>query len=142
MSTPKDAQVEKGLFSPKPNSALYPGGLDVRRAFDHIEEMVNRGAPFSRWEYVPVTFPSTANIDVIVRHSLNPTDPESVVFQVLNPAHLTAPAAATYVYKDSSATRKPWQGGYIVVRSTGTSYSCILLVALPRIVSNAAQTNL
>src|SRR5690242_1777259 len=101
----------------KPTSALYPGDLDTRKAFDHIEEMINRGSPYSKWQFVTVTFPGTANIDVVVRHTLNPTDPESVLWMAHNFEEPTVPPAATaYIYRDTSINKRAWQKDYIILR--------------------------
>lgn len=139
----KDLVTDKPGLPFKPNSALYPGSLDVRRAFDHTEENINRASPFAKWELIPVTFPATANLDVVIRHNLNPDDPESVIWTAFNFAETaTPPATAAYIYRDISGTKRPWQSDYIILRSRSVSFSCILLLALPRKVSNAAQTNL
>lgn len=127
-------------FQPKPTSALYPGDLDTRRAFDHTEESVNRASPFAKWQYVSVTFPSTANIDVLIPHKLNPNDPESVLWIPLNFEEPSAPAAAAYIYRDAATNRRAWQRDYIVLRSPRTLFTCLFLLALPRKVSNAAQS--
>lgn len=78
--------------------------------------------PFAQWEEVDVTFPSTPNTDTIVRHTLVPQSPEAINYIPIRKAQ------ASHVYHDASGTRKPWQKGYIVVRSDIANAKVTLLL--------------
>lgn len=84
------------------------------------------GSPFARYQRVVVTFPSTPDTDVVVPHSLNLNDPESVEYIVLKASK------AGVVYNDQSATRKAWQQGYVVLRSNVASLVATILLTVPR----------
>jgi hypothetical protein len=84
------------------------------------------GSPYAQYERVEVTFPSTANIDTVVRHSLLPQSPTDVEY------HIVGKDRAGEVYHDYSATRKPWSQGYIVLRSSVASMKATLLLTVPR----------
>lgn len=66
--------------------------------------------PFSHFQYLDVEF-GDADVDTIVEHSLFTTDPEAVNYEVVRSDQ------ACRVYHDSSATRKLWGQGYIILRS-------------------------
>lgn len=68
--------------------------------------------PFSQWTFVDVIFPETSNTDMVVPHTLTPLSPEQVGYMVVRSAQ------AGSIYHDTSGTRKAWQNGYIVLRSS------------------------
>lgn len=125
----------------KPTSALYPEQIDLRRSFDHSEESLNRASPFAKWEWVRVTFNSTADTDTIIRHHLNPTDPETVLWSAWNHEAMSAPATVPHVYRDTSTGHRTWGDNFIVLRCKVANAKMVLLLTLPRKVSNASQSN-
>jgi hypothetical protein len=86
------------------------------------------GSPFAQYERVEVTFPSSANTDVVVKHSLQPTSPEDIEYTVLKLDR------AGRVYNDQSATRKSWKQGYIYLRCDVASVKATVLLTAPRTV--------
>lgn len=78
--------------------------------------------PFAQWEVVDVTFPSAANTDLLVAHSLQPPSPEHVYYWPIRNAQ------AARVYHDVSGSRKPWQASYIWLRSDVASAKMTLLL--------------
>lgn len=86
------------------------------------------GSPFARYERVTVTFPTTPNTDVVVRHSLQPSSPDAVEYAVLQKDR------AGDVYNDQSATRKEWKQGYIYLRCSVASVKATILLTAPRTV--------
>lgn len=94
-------------------------------AFDNLDLL--KGSPFSQYQRVTVTFPSTPNTDLVVNHKLsNVANPESIEY------HPTKLSAAGIVYNDQSASRKPWTTSYIVLRSNVASLQATLVLAAPR----------
>lgn len=122
----------------EPNSAIAPDDRDIRKALDHMEINVNRASPFSRWQYIPVTFPANVNTDTVITHRLNADNPESIMWTVFNLQLPTAPGTAPVVYRDSSGNRRGWMRNYIVLRSNIANLQATIFVAIPRHVSNAA----
>lgn len=78
--------------------------------------------PFAQWEEVDVTFPSSANTDIEVPHTLMPTDPEAINYIVLRKDR------AGDVYHNTAYNRKPWQSTYILLRCTVASAQMKLLL--------------
>lgn len=89
--------------------------------------------PFTQYQYLDVTFNSTANANTEIQHRLNPTTPEDIDFQVVRVNFASAPAAAPVVYRDSSATRRPWGQGYIVLKANISSLSVTLLLTVRQV---------
>lgn len=85
------------------------------------------GSPFGQYERVEVTFPSTANLDTVIKHGLQTVAPDSVEYLVLKSDR------AGSVYHDQSATRKAWGSTFIVLRSSVASQKVTLLLTVPRI---------
>ena len=90
-----------------------------------LEHDIEDAAPAVRFEEIEVTFGS-ANTDKDLTHSLRPTNPENIRYQVVNADR------ATSIYHDQSATRKPWGHGYIILRSSVASAKVTLLLTIPR----------
>lgn len=82
----------------------------------------DRAQPLAQWEEVEVTFPSTANTDCIVPHTLVPGNLEAVNYLPVRKAQ------AADVYHDTSGTRKAWQPTYIILRCTVASAKVRLLL--------------
>jgi hypothetical protein len=93
---------------------------------------LERGSPFSQYQYVEVTFNSTANANTEVAHTLKPESYEDVDFQVVGIEQASAPATVPVIYKDSSSTRRPWGNGYIVLRANVASLRATLLLTTRR----------
>lgn len=88
------------------------------------------GSPWAQYERVVVTFPATPDTDVVVPYArLHPSNPEDVEYYV------TKQDRAGFVYNDQSATRKAWQQGYVVLRSSVASLKATLLLSLPRLLT-------
>lgn len=139
-----------------PNSARTPGqDLDLRRAFDHQEELTNKASPWAKWERIAVTFNTTANADTVISHTLNSDTPESIEWFV---TQLEIPFPAAYIYQPGPPTtlfpavttvpviyrpgafdRRPWGSDYIILRSNLAGLKATLLLCVPRIVSSASQ---
>ena len=84
----------------------------------------DRLAPFAQWEEVDVVFGSSANTDTVVKHTLEPPDPEHVNYVCVRKGQ------AADVYHDSSGTRKPWGQGYILLRSPVANAKVTLLLTV------------
>lgn len=99
------------------------GKISDQQAQAYFDQRV----PYSRFEYVNVTFNASANVDTDIPHSLSPSDPEIVRWEVVSLGHT---AAAGVIYKDTSATRKAWQTTHIYLRSTVASVTARLRLFL------------
>lgn len=89
--------------------------------------------PYGGYEYIEMVFNATADVDTEVPYAtLSPERPDDVDFQVVGVSFSSAPAAAPVVYKDTSATRRPWQRGYIVLRANVASLRATLLLTTRR----------
>jgi hypothetical protein len=86
--------------------------------------------PFVQYQYVDVTFNAVADVNTEIQHKLTPATPEDIDFIVVRVNFAAAPAAAPVVYRDSSATRRPWGQGYIVLRANVAALSCTLLLTV------------
>jgi hypothetical protein len=82
----------------------------------------DRTQPFASWQIVDVTFNSTANVDTVVQHTLQPHTSEHVNYIPIRKGQ------AADVYHDTSGTRKPWGNGYIILRSPVASAKVTLLL--------------
>lgn len=86
---------------------------------------------FAEWTEVTVTFPSTANTDIGIKHDLTPPDPNNVYYFPVRKS------AAAEVYHDASGTRKAWQPGTVFLRSNVASVKMTLILYVPRHASTA-----
>lgn len=84
----------------------------------------DKAQPFSQWEVVEVTFPSTPDTDVIVPHTLSPPNPDAVSYVPLRAS------AAGDVYHDITVTRKAWQNTYVVLRCSAASVKARILLVV------------
>ena len=85
----------------------------------------DKAQPFSQWQEVDVTFPSTANTDLVVEHHLTPAEPNGIHYIPIRKDR------AADIYHDVSVARKQWQPSYIVLRSTVASARVRLLLYVP-----------
>jgi hypothetical protein len=95
--------------------------------FADVDRITRSQSPIAKWEYVDVTFNASANGNTDVRHTLAPADVESVRYLPVKWEFTSAPAAAPIIYRDTSATRRPWGTDYLVLRCNVASAKCRLL---------------
>lgn len=93
-------------------------GEEVRR----LETRLLDFSPSRQWRVVTVTFPSTANTDMDIRHDMVVSNPEHVTYQVLQSAQ------PVLVYHDRSSDRVPWTNGLVRLRATAASAQVTLLL--------------
>lgn len=104
--------------------------LDVKAL--KAETEARRARPFDQFEYVDVTFNAVANTDTDIIHTLEPPTPDDLDFQVVQWRFASAPAAAPVVYIDTSASRKQWSTGYLVLRCNVAAANATLLLTVRR----------
>lgn len=97
-----------------------------RQVQAHLEADLDRGSPWTRYQFVDVTFPASPNTDLDIRHTLKTATPENIRFQVVSADR------AVRVYKDTTGTRKAWTTDVIYLRADVASAVCRLLLALER----------
>ena len=102
------------------------------RDFRILERNLLQSSPYAQYEYVEVTFNSTADADTDIRHTLLPPTPEDLDYQVVRLNLTTAPTTTPIIYRDSSASRRAWGAGYLVLRATVASLSATLLLTVRR----------
>ena len=93
---------------------------------------LERGVPAGQFQYVSVTFNSTANANTEIPHTLAVGDPEEVDYAVVDYRFTSAPATVPVVYRDVSTTRRAWGKNYIVLRSNVAALSATLLLTVRR----------
>lgn len=98
--------------------ALDPALRDFFRQFEE-------SSPFIKFEYVEVTFGS-ANTDKDIRTSIKVADPDDLNYLLVKSDR------ATTIYNDQSSTRKVWQDGYVILRSSVASANCRILLTAKR----------
>lgn len=76
----------------------------------------DRRVPYSRFQYVDAVFSKAADTDLDIPHNLTPADPEAVRWEVVSITSLTAFTIPPVIYKDLSASRKPWKSTHIFLR--------------------------
>lgn len=137
--TPFQKLVQEGHGQPltghedeQPSSARSVDSFDARRVTDHLETDIRSVSPFSSTELVEVTFNATANTDTVIRHALNPTDPNGVKWSAYNIELMAAPGTVPIIYQDSSTTHRPWKIDYIILRSNVASLKATILLGVPR----------
>ena len=89
-----------------------------------LDDFLGKAIPIARFQLLAVTFPTTPNLDLDIKHDLCPLNPEDVDYEVLRS---TAP---TTIYHDQSGTRKPWGTGYVILRSTRAEVIVTLRLSL------------
>jgi hypothetical protein len=91
-----------------------------------LEGALVRSAPFLRYEYVTVTFPSSPDTDIDIAHSLAPSNPDEVDYEVVRKDR------AADIYNDTSGTRRAWGSNYITLRCTVASAVVQLRLSIRR----------
>ena len=89
-------------------------------------EDIARGIPHGQYQYVDVTFNSSANTDTLVRHELHPNLPDEIDYQVVGKDR------ACDVYHDATLDHRPWGTNYIVLRCSVASANVTLLLTTRR----------
>src|SRR4051812_4089371 len=84
----------------------------------------DRLQPIAQWQELDVVFPSVADTDITIQHTLAPPTPEHINYYVIRQGQ------ACSVYHDSTGTRKPWASGYIILRSSVASAKVTLLLTV------------
>lgn len=84
----------------------------LQQILNRLGEQLEKRSPMARSEFVDVTFSLGANTDTDVPTTLTPTDPEAIRYVVVNADR------ACSIYHDQTATRKAWQPGYIILKSS------------------------
>ena len=100
-----------------------------------VEGELKKSSPFARYEYVTVTFPSGADTDIDVAHTLDPDDPDLIDYEVVGRAsHSTSGTALTqgHVYHNTSGSRRAWGSNYITLRCTAASNIITLRLSVRR----------
>jgi len=101
-------------------------GWDSNNRVRRLVEAQKKESLAAQYQIVTVHFP-TANTDVVVRHDLQPPDPEYVDFEVLNAS------GPPMVYVDKSPTRVSWGNGYVVLRSAVEGLKCEIRLSVSNI---------
>jgi hypothetical protein len=91
-----------------------------------VREELLLQTPAKAFEYLSVTFPSTADTDWAIATALAPEDPEGLIYQLVRADR------ACYVYHDQSSTRVPWKSGQMILRCSAANASVLLRVEIPR----------
>jgi hypothetical protein len=103
-----------------------------------LEENMLKFSPYRGWYITTVTFPSNANTDVDIPHTLSVSNPEAVQYQVLQSAQ------PVIVYHDTSPTRVAWSQGLIRLRCTSPNAKVVVLLTTtdaPAITNPGPQFN-
>lgn len=104
----------------------------TQAAMNRLQQDVRKYTPAIEFEYVDVTFNSSANVDTVISTRLRPANPEDVIYTVVGLDFLSNPATVPVIYKDTSTTRKPWGVGFIVLRSNVGSLVAHLKLEIKR----------
>ena len=107
-------------------AGLTPAEGLLQKALGHLEALLDRQSPAARFQYVDVTFPSGANTDIDIPHSLKAPDPSAIRFQVVSADRAVA------VYRDLSGSAKAWTPSVIYLRASVASAACRLLLTVER----------
>jgi hypothetical protein len=113
----------------------YEGAIrdpEVLRALRQIERDFLKAAAFRQYQYLDVTFNSTANADTDIVHKLLPATPEDIDFQVVRLNLSANPTTVPVIYRDTSSDRRAWGDSYIVLRCNVASTSATLLLTVRR----------
>lgn len=94
-----------------------------RREGGGLEERFLAATPATRHQYIDVHF-LTANVDVVIEHTLRPSAVETVAYEIVQ---ASGPVA---LYQDLSSTRRAWTQDTIVLRSNVSNVTVRLLLTL------------
>lgn len=89
-----------------------------------LDQELHLRIPFGIWQIVDVTFPSTPDTNLVIRHTLAPTKPGDVHYTVIKQT------TAGVVYEALDADRKLWTPEFIVLRSDVGGWNGRLLLSL------------
>jgi hypothetical protein len=123
--SPTSAKGQKGTESPS-----GPSKMEFTAAIRELSGAINRGVPFGQYEFVDVTFNSTANGDTEVKHSLILGDPEAVRIIPVSWNFSSTPADPPYVWRNIASTRRPWGEGYVILKCNIASAQARLLLVV------------
>ena len=113
-----------GIFDSNDEGATAPSsGLDWLRTWT---AQIKRARAFTQYQYVDVTFNAVADANTDIAHALKPPDAESVDWEIVGLKLAAAPGTIPVIYSDSSASRRPWGAGYIILRSNVASLQATL----------------
>lgn len=98
----------------------------VEQTVNRLDASVNAATPVAAFQYVDVTFPSNADTDIDIKHTLPVTDPDSVRYEVVRKDR------ACDVYDDQSGSRRAWTTTAIYLRCDTASAVCRLRLSLER----------
>jgi hypothetical protein len=87
----------------------------IDRAYTETLASLFTYLPLTSYEFVTVTFGSSANADTDVIHHLSPPTPEDIEYLVVKKDR------ACDIYNDQSGTRRAWVSGRITVRASVAS---------------------
>ncbi len=82
--------------------------------------------PFATTQFVDVAFPSTADVDLVIRHRLQTSRPDDVRYLVIQQE------AAGSIYRDTSPDRRAWGSDYIILRTDTAGLKARLLLFTER----------
>lgn len=106
-----------------------PRGADPRDAVRNLDALISEGVPYTAFQYITVTFPSSANTDLVIPHALETDD---VDWQVVGWTFGSAPATTPAIYRDTSGTARAWTNTYLVLRCNVASVAATLLLTVRR----------
>lgn len=99
---------------------------------EQVWQWLRKATPQIEFEHVTTTFPATADQDHIIPTVLRPTNPEDILWRVVDLKFVSAPATTPCIYRDDATTRRPWQVGNIILRSNVASVVCTLELFVKR----------
>lgn len=94
-----------------------------------IDQEVSKSTPFTKFQYLDVTFNSVANTDTDIAHDLN-TD--EVDWQVVGLKFVIAPGTTPCIYRNIAGSARPWGRNYLILRSNVASVQATLLLTARR----------
>jgi hypothetical protein len=94
-----------------------------------VDQELSQSAPATKFEYITVTFNSTANTDTDIVHTLNTLD---VDWQVVGLSFTIAPATTPCIYRNIAGSARPWGTNYIILRCNVASVQATLLLTKRR----------
>lgn len=106
-----------------------PYQIDPHVGVQLLDQDLTRAVPSTKFEYLTVTFNSTANNDTDIPHHLNSTD---IGYLIVGYEFVIAPATTPCVYRDISGSARAWQTTYVVLRCNVASVRATLLLFVKR----------
>lgn len=97
-----------------------------------LAQQMSKAVPSTQFEYVDVTFNGTSHGDTEIRHALSVKNPEEVRAIPVEWRCPSLPLESPFIYKDTSASRRPWGVGYIILRcNVASAQARLLLIVEP-----------